>query len=342
MHVPACHQKTARRRYSPRTCAVMVKYPRTKEEERGDRAAWPWLPGTIVQQCGPDEWQVCVEDMAVAVRAGRQQAHSPHAEEQAVLPAVLPRRQRDQAAGCPVNRPLPRWPLYLIASPAAVAVWSGWVGLGTLCGFGVVHPLPGIADGFTINTAITLPVGVEAYGAYALRAWLTPGASETARKFARWSAIGSLALGMLGQVVYHLLSAAHATRAPWPVVVLVSCLPVVTLGFGAALTHLLRDTAADDVPDGCVYPRARRGMPGQWHRPCPTSCLTPCPRSRSRQWLGVLDVGRATIPSGLSAGTRPTWQTAKCRTLRGCDARPQHRPGPGSGSPGAPRQRRQR
>ena len=123
-----------------------------------------------------------------------------------------------------MNRPLPRWPLYLIASAAVVAVWSGWVGLGTLCGFGVVHPLPGIADGFTINTAITLPIGVEAYGAYALRAWLTPGSSELARKFARWSAIGSLALGMLGQVVYHLLSAAHATRAPWPVVVLVSCL----------------------------------------------------------------------------------------------------------------------
>jgi hypothetical protein len=118
----------------------------------------------------------------------------------------------------------------------------------------MVHPLPGIANGFQINTAITLPVGVEAYGAYALRAWLTPGASESARNFARWSAIGSLALGMLGQVVYHLLSAAHATRAPWPVVVLVSCLPVVTLGFGAALTHLLRGTAADDVPDAVSLP----------------------------------------------------------------------------------------
>ena len=67
-----------------------------------------------------------------------------------------------------MSRPLPRWPLYLIASPAAVAVWSGWVGLGTLCGFGIVHPLPGIADGFHLNTAVTLPVGVEAYGAYAL------------------------------------------------------------------------------------------------------------------------------------------------------------------------------
>ena len=153
-----------------------------------------------------------------------------------------------------MNRPLPRWPLFVIASPAAVAVWSGWVGLGTLCGFGVVHPLPGIADGFHLNTAVTLPVGVEAYGAYALRAWLTPGSSELARRFARWSAIGSLALGMLGQVVYHLLSAAHASRAPWPVVVLVSCLPVITLGFGAALTHLLHGTAADDVPEPVSVP----------------------------------------------------------------------------------------
>jgi hypothetical protein len=126
-------------------------------------------------------------------------------------------------------------------------VWSGWVGLGTLCGFGIVHPLPGIWDAARIDTAITLPVGVEAYGAYALRAWLTPGVSEMARKFARCSAISSLALGMLGQVVYHLLSAARATRAPWPVVVLVSCLPVVALGFGAALTHLLCDGAPDDV-----------------------------------------------------------------------------------------------
>ena len=109
-----------------------------------------------------------------------------------------------------------------------------------MCGFGIVHPLPGIADGFQLNTAVTLPVGVEAYGAYALGAWLTAGARGAARRFARRSALGALALGMAGQVIYHLLAAAHAARAPWPVVVLVSCLPVITLGFGAALTHLLR------------------------------------------------------------------------------------------------------
>lgn len=152
-----------------------------------------------------------------------------------------------------------RWPLVLIAAPAAVAVWSGWVGLGTLCGFGVIHPLPGIWNALRLNTAITLPVGVEAYGAYALGAWLAPVAvPKAARRFAKRSAIGALALGMLGQVVYHLLAADHAQRAPWPVVVLVSCLPVITLGFGAALTHLLRlaavdqDTTPETDPAGMV------------------------------------------------------------------------------------------
>ena len=140
----------------------------------------------------------------------------------------------------PGAHPERRWPLLLIAAPAAVAVWSGWVGLGTLCGFGIVHPLPGIIGGFRLDTAITLPVGVEAYGAYALGAWLTPGTAQAARTFARRSALGALALGMAGQVIYHLLAAAHAHAAPWPVVMLVSCLPVLTLGFGAALTHLLR------------------------------------------------------------------------------------------------------
>jgi hypothetical protein len=159
-------------------------------------------------------------------------------------------------------RQLPHWPLLLIAAPAAVAIWAGWVGLGGLCGFGLVQPLPGIVS-WHLDTAITLPVGVEAYGAYALGAWLTPGTPARARAFARRSAVGALALGMLGQVVYHLLAAAGAARAPWPVVVLVSCLPVVTLGFGAALTHLLREPVPEGVP---AVPAPDAGLNGHAHQ----------------------------------------------------------------------------
>jgi hypothetical protein len=146
------------------------------------------------------------------------------------------------ASGAQAGRPARTWPLVLLALPAFVAIWSGWVGLGTLTGFGPVHPLPGIASGFTLNTAITLPVGVETYAAYALRVWLAGHGSTPARRFAKWSAIGSLVLGAAGQVAYHLMTARHLTSAPWPITTAVACLPVIVLGFGAALAHLQHTT----------------------------------------------------------------------------------------------------
>jgi len=142
----------------------------------------------------------------------------------------------------PAARKLSVWPLIPLALPASVAIWSGWVGLGGLTGFGVVHPLPGIWDEARLNTAITLPIGVEAYAAYALRAWLTPGVLDRARRFAKKSAIGSLLLGALGQVAFHVMAAAGITAAPWWITTLVACLPVGVLGMGAALAHLLRTT----------------------------------------------------------------------------------------------------
>jgi hypothetical protein len=148
------------------------------------------------------------------------------------------------------------WPLYFLAAPAGVAVWSGWVGLGEMTGFGKVHPLPGIADGFEINTAITLPIGVEAYAAYALGVWLSrkPLSAET-RRFARRSAIGALILGCLGQVAYHLLAAAGAPHAPIWVTTIVACFPVAVLGLGTTLAHLVhRDsrghTETEEVAQG--------------------------------------------------------------------------------------------
>ncbi|MDX2974508.1 ABC transporter permease, partial [Kribbella solani] len=141
-------------------------------------------------------------------------------------------------------RPVRSWPVLLLALPAFVAVWSGWVGLGELTGFGVVHPLPGIADGFTLNSAITLPIGVETYAAFALRVWLSGRVPAKARRFAKVSALSALALGALGQVAYHLLEAAGVTAAPWPITTAVACLPVAVLGMGAALAHLIHTRPA--------------------------------------------------------------------------------------------------
>ena len=151
------------------------------------------------------------------------------------------------------TRTVRSWPLLVLAAPAAAEVWSGWVGIAQKTGFGLVSPLPGIWPSLHLDTSITLPVGVEAYAAYALRAWLADehAISGRTRRFAKWSAICSFALGMAGQVACHLLAQAGMARAPWPVTTIVSCLPVLVLAMGTTLAHMLRADAgtAADGPD---------------------------------------------------------------------------------------------
>lgn len=151
----------------------------------------------------------------------------------------------------------PRWPLLLLALPAFVAIWGGWVGLGRLTGFGPIHPLPGIWDQLTIDSAITLPIGPETYAAYALSVWLSDHVADPgARRFAKVSAITSLIAGAAGQVAYHLMTAYNVTTAPWPVTTLVATLPVAVLGMGATLAHLItRTTPKGATKPGTEHPR---------------------------------------------------------------------------------------
>jgi hypothetical protein len=184
------------------------------------------------------------------------------------------------------------WPLLVLAAPAAAEVWSGWVGIAQKTGFGLVSPLPGILPSLHLDTSITLPVGVEAYAAYALRAWLNGErpVSDRTRRFAKWSAICSFALGMAGQVAYHLLAQTGATRAPWPVTTLVSCLPVLVLAMGTTLAHMLRadtGTAADGPDHGGGGPTVSRS-----------------PAWSVEDQLGAVQ-GQA-VPPAPQAGTGPT------------------------------------
>ena len=50
----------------PEDSWVEVRYPLTSEQEHADRAAWPWLTGWVVSQCGPDEWEICVQAPGLA------------------------------------------------------------------------------------------------------------------------------------------------------------------------------------------------------------------------------------------------------------------------------------
>jgi len=183
-----------------------------------------------------------------------------------------------------VERRARSWHLWLLALPAFVAVWSGWVGMGKLCGFGAVQPLPGIWDSLTLDTSITLPIGMEAYAAYAIKVWLSGEGSPAAVAFAKRSTIAALTIGALGQVIYHLLTAAGVQTAPWPITAAAATLPVAVLGMGATLAHLVQQphehgtehpgaglppthTAVSDVARQPLKPAPRRTTTRATHSP---------------------------------------------------------------------------
>ncbi|MCE0536003.1 helix-turn-helix domain-containing protein [Kineosporia rhizophila] len=210
------------------------------------------------------------------------------------------------------------WPVLLLALPAFVAIWSGWVELGRLTGFGPVSPLPGIWDEATIDTAITLPIGVETYAAYAMYVWLALDVTERARRFACVSSIGSLVLGAAGQVAYHLMAAAGIERAPWPITALVACLPVAVLGMGAALAHLVAevpvtafaDQAADQVEDGEHY---QDDAEARTERAVVVNAL----RERHPDWSAEVIAGTAEAMASAEALPAPAPRIALVETAQG-------------------------
>jgi hypothetical protein len=46
---------------------VLVRYPGLGMTADHARDTWPWLPGVIENQCGPDEWLVTVYDRGLAM-----------------------------------------------------------------------------------------------------------------------------------------------------------------------------------------------------------------------------------------------------------------------------------
>lgn len=133
------------------------------------------------------------------------------------------------------------WLVWPIAFSAFVATWGGWVVLGTMTGYGKVNMLPGLVkDGewSTINLVISLPAGVEAYGALALSVAFDQRATRAARWFSAVSSLVSLVLGCFAQAVAHNLSSKHVTTAPDAVTSFVAVLPVLVLGMASALAVL--------------------------------------------------------------------------------------------------------
>ena len=68
---------------------VEVRYPRSKQEERGDRSQWPWLPGSIIEQGAPDEWYVCLEARELAALEDGRPAPDSTADDDLFFPCCF-------------------------------------------------------------------------------------------------------------------------------------------------------------------------------------------------------------------------------------------------------------
>ncbi|GAA0469429.1 hypothetical protein Aca07nite_27880 [Actinoplanes capillaceus] len=45
----------------PDDADVQVRYPLTDRQSAAGRMVWPWVDGYVVGQCGPNEWDICVD-----------------------------------------------------------------------------------------------------------------------------------------------------------------------------------------------------------------------------------------------------------------------------------------
>jgi hypothetical protein len=50
----------------PDESEVRTPFPLPHQDHTVPRELWSWLPASVVQQCGPDEWQLVVEDDRVS------------------------------------------------------------------------------------------------------------------------------------------------------------------------------------------------------------------------------------------------------------------------------------
>ena len=106
----------------PDETPVEIRYPRSKQEEQGDREQWPWLPGTIVEQCGPDEWYVCVEVRELAVLRDGRRAPRGMASRNLYYPCCFRTARRSGRAPHPVVPPRRRGPGRAGTGPGPSAV----------------------------------------------------------------------------------------------------------------------------------------------------------------------------------------------------------------------------
>ena len=202
----------------PDDSRVETRYPLTREQHDGDRDTWPWLPGTIQRQCGPDEWQVWVEVPELAVR---KDGSKPTPPAEPVLPAVLPGRLGDPEGI--VNRQDAGTRRTTTAIVAAVALFAAGDSFTHIYDLARAH-------GQGAVSAALLPLagdGLIAAASSAMLAAARSGMAVPAR--ARVLLIGGIAATIAANVAYGLPSGVtNALLSVWPVACYVGCVEILS------------------------------------------------------------------------------------------------------------------
>lgn len=122
------------------------------------------------------------------------------------------------------------WVLFLIAVCVLAEVWASWVGIGAISGFPTIGRIP---------TDWVLAMAMEAYWGYALYAWLVASPGPRSRAMAMWSCGVVFTFSLIGQVLYHEITAPAGTPFGKRFVIgFVTSLPVIVLALIAVLIHL--------------------------------------------------------------------------------------------------------
>ena len=132
---------------------------------------------------------------------------------------------------------------WVIGLAAASMSWAAWTGLAEKCGHTQTLSL-GFA---TLHLSWLTALMIDIYAMRAFRSWLRSGSwvSESTRRYAMWSTLVAVGVGIGGNIAYHVLETLKIETAPVWVTVLVSGLAPIALG---AIGHLRalerRDRAA--------------------------------------------------------------------------------------------------
>lgn len=137
---------------------------------------------------------------------------------------------------------------------AAVASWSGWVGLAERAGFDQAFGMDLWSWHVQPSVSWIYGICVDLFAAAAVRIWMTAHwSTKSTRNTARGWAFTTIGIGVLANSTYHVLDALNV-HAPIPIIILFSAVPPIMLGVVVHLAVMYGDDLRQALGEGGAAP----------------------------------------------------------------------------------------